>query len=187
MATETVTPTCYRESIQGARRWSNYWWATVTGLGGLGFVLAGISSYTHVNLLPFADPTQLLFIPQGIVMGAYGVAGLLLSGFLWLLILWDVGGGYNEFDKEKQRVTIFRWGWPGKNRRVELTYDLGEVQAIRVAVRDNFLNPRRALYLRLRGKRDIPLTQVGRPMALAELEERAARLARFLGVPVEGL
>ncbi|MCS7030558.1 MAG: photosystem I assembly protein Ycf4 [Gloeomargarita sp. SKYG116] len=186
MATETSTATYYRERIQGTRRLSNYWWATVTGLGGLGFLLAGISSYTHVNLLPFADPTQLLFIPQGIVMGAYGLVGLALSLFLWLLVLWDVGGGYNEFDKDKRQVTIFRWGWPGRDRRVELVYDLDQVQAIRVQVKEGF-NPKRALYLRLRGKRDIPLTQVGRPMTLAELEERAARLARFLGVPVEGL
>ena len=186
MTTETTTAECYIERVQGTRRLSNYWWAVVVGLGGVGFLLAGISSYTHVNLLPFADPTQLIFIPQGIVMGAYGVAGIGLSLFLWLLIWWDVGGGYNEYNKRTNQVKIFRWGWPGKDRRVELIYPLDEVQGIRVDVKDGF-NPKRALYLRLRGKRDIPLTQVGRPLALSELEDQAARLARFLGVPVEGL
>ncbi|MEN9274630.1 MAG: photosystem I assembly protein Ycf4, partial [Gloeomargarita sp. DG02_4_bins_56] len=88
--------------------------------------------------------------------------------------------------QQTQQVKIFRWGWPGKDRRVELVYPLAEVQAIRVDVKDGF-NPKRALYLRLRGKRDIPLTRVGRPLALSELEDQAARLARFLGVPVEGL
>jgi len=67
-----------------------------------------------------------------------------------------------------------------------LVYPLSEVQGIRVEVKDGF-NPKRALYLRLRGKRDIPLTEVGRPLALSELEDRAAQLARFLAVPVEGL
>jgi len=76
MATETRTEQYYLDRVQGTRRLSNYWWAVVVGLGGVGFLLAGISSYTHVNLLPFADPTQLIFIPQGIVMGAYGVAGI---------------------------------------------------------------------------------------------------------------
>ncbi len=69
---------------------------------------------------------------------------------------------------------------------MELVYPLSEVQGIRVEVKDGF-NPIRALYLRLRGKRDIPLTEVGRPLALSELEDRAAQLARFLAVPVEGL
>ncbi|MEN9243860.1 MAG: photosystem I assembly protein Ycf4, partial [Gloeomargarita sp. DG02_5_bins_242] len=117
MATETSTEQVYLERVQGTRRLSNYWWATVVGLGGIGFLLAGISSYTHVNLLPFADPTQLIFIPQGIVMAAYGVAGIGLSVFLWLLIAWDVGGGYNEYNQQTQQVKIFRWGWPGKDRR----------------------------------------------------------------------
>ncbi|WP_448379876.1 photosystem I assembly protein Ycf4 [Gloeomargarita sp.] len=186
MTAETVAEGYWVERVKGTRRLSNYWWATVVGLGGLGFLLAGISSYTQVNLLPFADPTQLIFMPQGLVMAAYGVAGIGLSVFLWLLIWWDVGGGFNEYNKQTNQVKIFRWGWPGPNRRVELVYPLAEVQAVRVEVKDGF-NPKRALYLRLRGKRDIPLTEVGRPLALSELEERAARLARFLAVPVEGL
>jgi hypothetical protein len=35
--------------------------------------------------------------------------------------------------------------------------------------------------------RDIPLTRVGQPMTLAELENEAAGLAKFLSVPLEGL
>jgi DNA mismatch repair protein MutH len=49
------------------------------------------------------------------------------------------------------------------------------------------LNPKRALYLRVKGMRDIPLTRVGRPIALSELENQGASLARFLEVPLEGL
>ena len=36
------------------------------------FLLAGISSYFKINLLPFANPTELVFIPQGLVMMFYG-------------------------------------------------------------------------------------------------------------------
>ena len=89
-----------RREILGSRRWSNYWWALVTSVGGAGFLLAGVSSYTGVNLLPFANPTQLIFIPQGIVMCFYGTAALLLSLYLWLICVWNVGGGYNQFDKD---------------------------------------------------------------------------------------
>ena len=49
------------------------------------------------------------------------------------------------------------------------------------------LNPKRALYLRVKGKGDIPMTRVGQPISLAELENQGAELARFLQVPLEGL
>jgi len=55
-----------------------------------------------------------------------------------------------------------------------------------VEVRDG-LNPRRRLSLKLRGRRDLPLTRVGEPMALADLERSGAELARYLGVPLEGV
>ncbi len=175
-----------QREILGSRRWSNYWWATVTTIGGIGFLLAGISSYMGVNLLPFADPTQLIFIPQGIVMCFYGTVGLLLSLYLWLICVWNVGGGYNRFDKDAQEVQIFRWGFPGKNRTIDLKYPLSSITAIRVDIREG-LNPKRALYLRLKGKGDIPLTRVGQPMSLAAVENQGAELARFLQVPLEGL
>ncbi|MDF5715765.1 MAG: photosystem I assembly protein Ycf4 [Rhizonema sp. NSF051] len=174
------------QEILGSRRFSNYWWATIVFSGATGFLLAGISSYLRVNLLPFSDPTQLIFFPQGLVMGLYGIAGLLLSLYLWLVILWDVGGGYNEFNRETSLVKIFRWGFPGKNRRIELIFPVKDVQSIRVEIRGG-LNPKRAISLRAKGRRDIPLTRVGEPMSLKDLETQAAELARFLGVPLEGL
>ncbi|UBF25061.1 photosystem I assembly protein Ycf4 [Kovacikia minuta CCNUW1] len=175
-----------RQEVLGSRRFSNYWWATIVSLGATGFLLAGISSYLHVNLLPFSDPTMLVFIPQGIAMGFYGMVGLLFSLYLWLTILWDVGGGYNEFDRESGKVKIFRWGFPGKNRKIELNFKTDDVQAVKVNLKEG-LNPKRCLYLRVKGVRDVPLTRVGQPIALADLENQGAALARFLGVPLEGL
>lgn len=175
-----------RQDVLGSRRFSNYFWATVSTLGGAGFLLSSLSSYFQVNLLPIADPVQLVFIPQGIAMGFYGTIGLLLGLYLGLTVSWDVGGGYNEFNKEKGTVTIFRQGFPGKNRRIELIYPLEEVQSIKVDIKEG-LSPRRVLYLRVKGRGDIPLTRVGQPLPLAELENQGAELARFLGVPLEGL
>jgi len=175
-----------RQSVIGSRRLSNYWWALIVTIGASGFLLAAISSYTKVNLLPFSDPTQLIFIPQGVAMGFYGLAGTLFSLYLWLTILWDVGGGYNEFNKTTGQVKIFRWGFPGKNRRIEVTSKTDDVQAVRVEIREG-INPKRALYLRVKGLRDVPLTRVGQPIALSTLENQGAELARFLGVPLEGL
>lgn len=186
-APTTTTPSrVLRQEVLGSRRLSNYWWATVVSIGATGFLLAGISSYLKVNLLPFADPTQLSFIPQGIAMGFYGVCGLLLALYLWLVIILDVGGGYNEFNQETGFVRIFRWGFPGKNRQIEISCRTQDVQAVRVEIKEG-LNPRRAVYLRVKGRRDITLTRVGEPLSLSELENQGAELARFLEVPIEGL
>lgn len=184
--TGSIASPVLRQSILGSRRFSNYWWATIVSFGGSGFLLAGLSSYLRMNLLPFTDSSQLVFLPQGIALTFYGVAGTLLATYLWLVTVWDVGGGYNEFNRQSGEVTIFRWGYPGKNRRIELKCKTSEVQSVRVEIKDG-LNPKRAIYLRIKGKRDIPLTRVGVPMSLTELENQGAELAKFLQVPLEGL
>ncbi|MBI1240657.1 photosystem I assembly protein Ycf4 [Umezakia ovalisporum] len=178
--------TTLHQNVLGSRRFSNYWWASIVTMGATGFLLAGISSYLKVNLLLVTDPTQLIFVPQGLVMGLYGTAGLLLASYLWLVILWDVGGGYNDFNQETGGIKIFRWGFPGKNRRIEIDCHIQDVQSVRIEIKEG-LNPRRALYLRVKGRRDIPLTRVGQPLSLAKLETTGAELARFLGVALEGL
>lgn len=175
-----------RQDVLGSRRLSNYWWATVVSIGGIGFLLAGLSSYLKVNLVLVSDLTGLQFIPQGVALLFYGVAGSLLALYLWLTVLWDLGGGYNEFNKETGIVKIFRWGFPGKNRRIEFECKLDDVQSVRAQIREG-LNPQRCIYLRVKQRREIPLTRVGQPLPLSELENQGAELARFLGVPLEGL
>jgi hypothetical protein len=175
-----------KQGILGARRFSNYLWAVVVTIGGTGFLLAGLSSYLKTNLLMVSDTSELQFIPQGAALTFYGVAGISLATYLWLLISWNVGGGYNEFNKKTGRAKIFRWGYPGKNRQVELEIPLAEVQSVRAEIRDG-LSPKRTLYLRSQKRRDVPLTRVGEPIALSTLENQGAELARFLEVPLEGL
>jgi len=175
-----------RQEVVGARRPSNYFWAVIVSIGGLGFLLAGLSSYLKVNLLLVSDTSSLQFIPQGVALLFYGTAGTLLAIYLWLSLLWNVGGGYNEFNKETGKVKIFRWGYPGKNRRIDLDWPMEDVQAVRAEVREG-LNPKRELFLRIKQRRDIPLTRVGDPLSLSELENQGAELARFLEIPLEGL
>lgn len=175
-----------RQEVLGSRRLSNYFWAIASSMGGIGFLLAGLSSYFHVNLLKVSNPSDLQFIPQGAALTFYGVAGTLLATYLWLTLLWNVGGGYNEFNQDTGKITIFRWGFPGKNRRIELTWAIADVQAVKAEIKEG-LNPKRALYLKVKQRRDIPLTRAGQPISLASLENQGAELARFLGVPLEGL
>ncbi|MGV2831925.1 photosystem I assembly protein Ycf4 [Myxosarcina sp. GI1(2024)] len=176
----------FQQNILGARRFSNFFWAVAVSLGGTGFLLAGLSSYFQTNLLIVSDPTDLQFIPQGIALTFYGVAGLLLAIYLWLVIFWNVGGGYNEFNKETGMVKISRLGFPGKNRRVEVEIPLEDIQSVKAEIKEG-LNPKRSLYLKAKKRRDIPLTRVGEPIALSTLENQGAELARFLEVPLEGL
>lgn len=175
-----------RQEILGSRRFSNYFWGMITSMGGIGFLLAGLSSYLQVNLLLVSDPTSLQFIPQGIALLFYGIAGSALAIYLWLTVLWNIGGGYNEFNRQTNQVTIFRWGFPGKNRRIEINYPLDEVKSIRAEIKEG-LNPKRALYLCCKQHRDLPLTRVGEPIPISDLENQGAELARFLEVPLEGL
>jgi hypothetical protein len=71
-----------QDKIIGSRRFSNYFWSLFLFVGGLGFLLAGLSSYFKINLLPFANPTELVFIPQGLVMMFYGTLSLGFSIYI---------------------------------------------------------------------------------------------------------
>ncbi len=186
MAATTGNDRCLEQPVLGSRRPSNYVWAIVCSIGGVGFLLAGLSSFFQVNLLLVSDPSMLQFVPQGLALTFYGLVGSAIATYQWLVAYWDVGGGYNRFNKETGEIEVFRWGFPGKNRRIEVRCRTEDVQAVKADIKDG-LNPKRALYLALSDRRQIPLTRVGEPMALSELENQGAQLARFLAVPLEGL
>ena len=179
----SVVAEVLEQPVLGSRRLSNVLVAAVVSAGGLGFLLTSASSRLGVDLLPIGHPAALEFVPQGLVMGLYGVAAVLLSIYLWTVIGLDVGSGSNRFDRSSGQATISRRGF---RQRIDVTIPLQQIQAVKVEVRDG-LNPRRRLSLRVQGRRDMPLTRVGEPLPLAELEQGGAQLARFLGVPLEGL
>jgi len=173
-----------RYLIRGSRQFSNYWWGSLLFLGGFAFLATGISSYFKVDVLPILSAKTILFFPQGLVMCFYGTLGLLFSSYLLFNLLWSVGSGFNEFNKKDGFVRIFRWGFPGKNRRIDFSYPLKDVEGIRVEIKEG-ISPQRTIYMRVKGKRDIPLTRLGQPMTLEEIETEAAELARFIQVSLE--
>ena len=175
-----------QDIITGSRRFSNYFWSVFLLLGGLGFLLAGLSSYYKINFLPFANPSELVFIPQGLVMMFYGTLSLGLSGYICFTIILDIGSGYNEYNKLEDLVKIVRKGFPGKNRQVLLTYPLANIRAIGIKITEG-LNPTRSIYLCLKDERNIPLTPVQQPTSISDLEEEAADLAKFLDLKLENL
>jgi len=174
------------DKITGSRRFSNYFWSFFLLVGGIGFLLAGISSYLKINLLPFANPTELVFIPQGLVMMFYGTLSFGMSIYILITLLLDIGSGYNEYNKVENLVKIVRKGFPGKNREVLLTYPFSNIRAIGIKITEG-LNPTRSIYLCLKDERKIPLTPVQEPISISNLEEEATTLAKFLDLKLENL
>lgn len=170
-----------RYTVIGSRRLSNYFWAFFIFIGSIGFLTTGFSSYFNINVFFLFNSKNILFFPQGLIMCFYGFLGLLFSIYLWLTILWSVGGGFNEFNKIDGNVRVFRWGYPGKNRRIFLVYPIDQVESIKIELKQG-LNPKRMIYLKIRGNKEIPLTRVGQPLTLEEIESQAAELAKFLKV-----
>ena len=184
-----------RYLITGAQRVSNYWWASVISLGGISFLLTGFAAFLQTNLLVFNQSKSITFFPQGLIMCFYGSLGLLFGVYLWCTILWQVGNGFNEFNKNEFGtnsasmsksgvVRIFRWGLPGKNRRIDFIYKMEDVEGVRVELKEG-VNPKRVISLRVKGKGNIPLTRIGQPISLEDIESEASELAQFLKVSLE--
>lgn len=95
--------------------------------GGLGFLIVGISSYIKYNLVFFLKADQIIFFPQGLTMCFYGICGTLVGINQLRILLLKIGEGYNEFDKTKGTMNIFRKGLTGKDSDVNITYPLEEI------------------------------------------------------------
>jgi hypothetical protein len=173
------------EYILGSRSLSNSLFALVLFTGGLAFFLSGLSSYFKVNFIPFSDLTGLFFLPQGITLLFYGTLAICISIFIWITIILDVGSGFNTYDKEKGQVTIFRRGI-GRNKEISYAYPISTIESIRLKSSESF-NSIPSIFLCLKDKREIPLTQLTPNPAIKEIEERAATLAKFLNVYLEGM
>ena len=172
------------QKINGSRKISNYLIGGMLTIGGIGFILAAISSFIGRDLLPLGNPSSLLFIPQGAIMGAYGILANLLNLYLWYLVFINFGSGYNYFDKDSKSIEIKRKGL-FKDIDVKLTFD--EIKAVKLDISEGF-NPRRRIALVLKGKKKaLPLSGAGELKPLLQVEEEGAKLAKFLSVNLEGL
>jgi hypothetical protein len=176
----------YFQKIQGSRKISNYILLVFLFFGGFCFSLIGLSTYLTINLLPFIDSRELIFIPQGIVMLFYGVLGMLLAIFTFFTILWDLGSGYNIYNTSGNLITLFRKSFPGKNRYILLTYSISNIKSIGIKIVEG-LNPSRIIYLGLKDNRQIPMTSIQRLQSITEIEDQATELAEYLNVNIESI
>ena len=175
-----------KEPIVGARNLGNFIIMIVLFLAGLGFFLAGLSSYLNINLLIITNTNEITFIPQGIAMLFYGTGALGIASYIFLTIIWNIGSGYNEFSKQENIIRIIRLGFPGKNRNIFLSYEFKNVKGIKFLIKQG-LNPRCNILLVLKDKREIPLFPAQFLLNPNETEKKAIELSTFLDVPLESL
>lgn len=175
-----------KENIVGARNFSSFLIMFILFFAGLGFFLAGLSSYFQVNLLQISDTSEIVFIPQGIAMLFYGTGAIGISLYLLLTIVWNIGSGYNEFSKADNIVRIVRLGFPGKNRTVFLSYEFKNIKNLKFLIKQG-LNPRCNILLVLKDRREIPLFPAQFLLNPTETEKKAIQLSNFLNVPLESL
>ncbi len=180
---EQPSQSLFEQIVLGSRKMSNFVVGSMVTIGGTGFVLASLSSYRGQDLLPLGHPASLIFVPQGLLMGIYGIAAFLLAIYLWTLVVIDFGSGSNIFDKQRGTLSVSR---RGVFKEIKIEIPLKEVKAVKLEVKEG-INPKRRIALRIQGRRDLPLSGVGQPVPLAQLEQEGAKLARFLEVNLEGL
>lgn len=119
-----------REEIQNKQLLTDYIFSSIILLGSLGFLITGISSFLNYNFIYFLNAEKILFFPQGLTMCFYGSIGTIISISQFLILYWEIGKGYNEFNKEKGTVEIYRKGYPGKNSEVKLEYEIKDILRI---------------------------------------------------------
>lgn len=170
-----------RYPISGARRFSNFMWTFILFAGSAGFLFIGFSSYFKTKA-PFIHYENIQFFPQGLVMIFYGSLGFFLSLYLGLTLFWSLGSGFNEFNKRDAYVRIFRWGFPGRYRRMDFYYSWEDIRGLRVEFQQGLSEAKFILFLQIRGQKEIPLTYIGEPLTFEEIEKQASALAQFLQV-----
>ena len=173
-----------RDIVIGSKRTSNYVCCLFLAFGGFGFFISGLSSFFKIKLLPFLKTEELIFIPQGIIMTFYGTLALILSFYIFLTIFWDIGAGYNEFNKKENLVKIIRKSFPGKNEKILIVYPLSNIKSVKLVISEGF-NGKRQILLCTKDQKEIPINPIVEPLGLTEIEEKASSLASFLEVKLE--
>jgi hypothetical protein len=120
-------------------------------------------------------------------MTLYGIVGTLISINQYIVLLSNIGEGFNEFNKEKGTMTIFRKGRPGKNEDINIVYPLNDIEAIKIEIKSELINTKQTILACIKNKKNIPIIQLEQPINLNELEEKAIKIAAFLKVPVKGI
>lgn len=122
-----ISENVLKEYIENKRKVWDLFFTFLIFIGGFGFLSVSICCFLNLDSFLFISTKGIVFFPQGLVMSFYGLFGLILSIYQLSFIYFDVGCGYNEFNKETGLFTLFRKVYPGKNSKVEFIYSLKDI------------------------------------------------------------
>lgn len=167
----------YRYQVLGSRNFANFIWILCIFSGSLSFFKTSYESFYYFYILQQSYPV--IFFPQGLVMGFYSILGLTFSIYAFLSFYLKIGYGFNEFNKKEKIIRIFRWGFPGKSRRIEVCYYLNDIKSININNSSN-----NNINLCLKGDLKVNLLRNQFFDSPQILEAQAIDIAKFLGIPL---
>jgi hypothetical protein len=126
-----ITQTIFKEYIRETDKFLKFLLNSIIFAGALGFFIVGLSSYLKYDLITFLKSDDIIFFPQGLTMCFYGLCGTIISINQIVILGKGVGEGYNEFDKSKETMKIFRKGMNGEKSDINIIYSLKEVLRIK--------------------------------------------------------
>ena len=176
--------TIIQDTINNSNYIGNYIFTRFLNFRGSLFFIVGFSSWNKPINSYFYIP-EIQFIPQGFVICFYGRLIFFTSVYLFLMRFLSIGTGFNEYNKQKEEITIFRWGFPGKNRRFKLSYSLIEIETLVLENRNYIIEMNNSsLYLLMTNKQKVLLIRDSM-LTVQEIEYFSADLSRFLKIPLK--
>ena len=126
-----ITKTIFKEYIRETDKFLKFLLNGIIFTGALCFLIVGLSSYFKYDLIIFLKSENIIFFPQGLTMCFYGLCGTIISINQIIILGKGVGEGYNEFNKSKEIMKIFRKGINGKKSDINIIYSLKEILRIK--------------------------------------------------------
>jgi len=131
-------PVTLVEKILSSKNRENVLLSSFLTLIGIGYFLAGTSSFYNVSYLPFSECKIISFIPQGIIMVFYGTLGIFLGVFINLSTLcFKVGLGVNVYNQTREKLIVSRKlfpSFPRKETKLCCVVSFFEVVSLRVSL-----------------------------------------------------
>ena len=59
--------------------------------------------------------------------------------------------------------------------------------AISIEIKTELFNTKQNIFICIKGKNDLPILQMQKPLKMDEIEKKASELASFLQVPLKGI
>ena len=72
-------------------------------------------------------------------------------------------------------------------KRIKSKLHLILYEAIKVERNNTILDAKQTIFICLKGKKEVPIIQIRKPININELEKKASDLASFLQIPIKGI